>query len=421
MKSHGRWAMMAVLGLLAAGCGEVESTGGESLTGDSGSSGGAASSGNTTELEQVLIDTGNYQHSLAMLHADGEAVFFESPAPDVMPTSLTYQGYPGDSEVQLVMEPSGLPDYLYVDGWFVLFGNWNSSQTRVDVALISPDGAIDVVHDLDCALPPPPGYQAMSVFEIVRWSGHTLGAIHCVTSLAATISTAGLAFPFAVLGCTRTVLAIMAEFDEDDGEVTPAELANLSGGLGLLQCGMSVGFEGNWEPCLELFAQQANNFAEWVVEEVEEHAEEIANGNGALNSGHGDFQATLTWDTTADLDLWVTDPFGETIIYYNPDSASGGHLDVDDTNGYGPENIFWPPGVAPEGDYLVQVDHFSGASPTGYAVLVQVGDQSYPFSGTILTNQLVTIGTFTLSDYPSMEAGTLPPILMPADDPQLVK
>ena len=407
MKSCGRWTMMAMLGLLAAGCERSSSLGSGPPPGDSGSSGG---SGNTIELEQVLIDTGDYEHSMAALHENGESVWFGSPSPEVTPTSLTYQSNPTAPEVQLVMDPSGRPDYVYVDGYFALFGNWSNGDSRVDVALIAPDGTVDVVRDFDIDLPPPPGYQAVDAFAVARWAGHTLGAAFCVIGLASAASL--VTIPVTLVGCTSTLFGILAEFDVNIGPLMPQASANLSGALGVTHCGMAVGNPGEWYSCLSFIAVQASNFAEFVVQEVQENSGPIANGEGALESGHGDFQATLTWDTTADLDLWVTDPFGETIIFYNPDSASGGHLDVDDTNGYGPENIFWPPGAAPEGDYLVQVDHYSGASPTGYMTLVQVAGASFPFSGTIYDNQLVTIGTFTLSNYPSMSGGSEPPIVV---------
>ena len=71
------------------------------------------------------------------------------------------------------------------------------------------------------------------------------------------------------------------------------------------------------------------------------------------------FRVTLTWDTGGtDVDLWVTDPFGTKCYYahaYNSESGLG--LDVDDTDGYGPENI--SSDTPPPGAYLVQVHYYS--------------------------------------------------------------
>lgn len=97
--------------------------------------------------------------------------------------------------------------------------------------------------------------------------------------------------------------------------------------------------------------------------------------------GTGDVRVTLTWNTTADIDLHVTDPMGFE-IYFPSDherSPSGGELDVDANAGCGNdqqvENIFWPAGGAPNGTYQVEVVYFSscGAGPTNYEVAVNVG------------------------------------------------
>jgi len=69
-------------------------------------------------------------------------------------------------------------------------------------------------------------------------------------------------------------------------------------------------------------------------------------------------RATLTWDTNeTDVDFWITDPNGEKCYYANSTTDSGLTLDVDDTDGYGPENITTST-IIP-GDYLVQVHYYS--------------------------------------------------------------
>ncbi len=94
--------------------------------------------------------------------------------------------------------------------------------------------------------------------------------------------------------------------------------------------------------------------------------------------GTGDVQVTLRWNTTADIDLHVTDPSGEEIYFGNRNAASGGQLDVDANGGCSVdptvENIFWPTGQAPGGTYQVSVDYFSecSAGPTNYEVTVTV-------------------------------------------------
>jgi uncharacterized protein YfaP (DUF2135 family) len=51
-----------------------------------------------------------------------------------------------------------------------------------------------------------------------------------------------------------------------------------------------------------------------------------------------DLRVTLTWDTRGtDVDMWVTGPDGEKVMYSNRQGKAGGILDTDVTTGYGPE------------------------------------------------------------------------------------
>lgn len=113
----------------------------------------------------------------------------------------------------------------------------------------------------------------------------------------------------------------------------------------------------------------------------------------AVSVGSGTLQVSLTWNTTADLDLWMDEPDGNRIIYFNKVSATtGGELDVDDINGFGPENIFYDE-APPSGTYTVKVDHFSGASPTNYNVTITNNGVTQSYSGSISSNQTVTVDT----------------------------
>ena len=56
----------------------------------------------------------------------------------------------------------------------------------------------------------------------------------------------------------------------------------------------------------------------------------------------GDPQFTLIWNTDGvDLDLHVLEPGGKEIYWEEPKGKQGGELDVDNTKGFGPENIYW--------------------------------------------------------------------------------
>ncbi|MFA7672559.1 MAG: zinc-ribbon domain-containing protein [Clostridia bacterium] len=81
---------------------------------------------------------------------------------------------------------------------------------------------------------------------------------------------------------------------------------------------------------------------------------------------------TLTWDGQPDIDLYVTDPNGETSYFENYTTSDGGWLDMDDTSSYGPEHwtlttsstVRW--GQA----YTVRLHYYYGSGPTSYNVTV---------------------------------------------------
>jgi hypothetical protein len=64
----------------------------------------------------------------------------------------------------------------------------------------------------------------------------------------------------------------------------------------------------------------------------------------------GDPQFTLIWDTAADIDLHVVEPGGSHIYWAQRQGKKGGELDVDDTDGFGPENIYWLDPDAEDGE-----------------------------------------------------------------------
>jgi len=93
----------------------------------------------------------------------------------------------------------------------------------------------------------------------------------------------------------------------------------------------------------------------------------------------GDIQVSVTWNTTADVDLHVVAPNGEEIYYGSPVSSNGGTLDLDanaacTTSSIYQENIGWRSGSAASGEYIVRVDYWDscGEPSTDYVVTVNV-------------------------------------------------
>lgn len=90
-------------------------------------------------------------------------------------------------------------------------------------------------------------------------------------------------------------------------------------------------------------------------------------------------KVTLTWNSDADLDLYVIDPEGQHSSFFNKVSANGSELDYDDTDGEGPENctIESNDKIIYSQDYIVRVHNFNDSNPTTqFSIRIQAWDFS---------------------------------------------
>ena len=114
----------------------------------------------------------------------------------------------------------------------------------------------------------------------------------------------------------------------------------------------------------------------------------------------GSVQVLLEWHNHNDLDLICKDPTGEVVWYKQKHVPSGGQLEIDMNAGNqfssNPiENIYWPQGGAPVGEYLVGVlyykRHDTNEAHSDFKVTVRSGDKERTFKGTA-QNQGEVIG-----------------------------
>lgn len=131
------------------------------------------------------------------------------------------------------------------------------------------------------------------------------------------------------------------------------------------------------------------------------------NCNGQVDEGFvqtGAVQITLGWTTGADIDLYVTDPFGEVLSYENTSVSSGGTLDRDArgacVDGQTTENVYWPTGAAPRGTYQISANYFSdcqAAGPTEIVLSIMIGGQPLGvYQYTLNEGQRIDLATFTI-------------------------
>ncbi len=93
--------------------------------------------------------------------------------------------------------------------------------------------------------------------------------------------------------------------------------------------------------------------------------------------GTGDVQVGITWDTPTDVDLHVIEPSGEEVYYGHTTSSTGGQLDLDSNpacniDGVNAENIFWPTGDSPIGEYTVRVRMYADCDVGGASGTVTI-------------------------------------------------
>ena len=163
---------------------------------------------------------------------------------------------------------------------------------------------------------------------------------------------------------------------------------------------------------------QLSNGVSVVATECAQRASETCNAldddcNGVIDDGcgysGGAIQVTASWDTGADVDLYVTDPAGETIMYNaeHRRSASGGAMDHDargdcrrEQEHVNVENVFWGEARPPSGVYKVDVAYFGpcgDAGDTHTTVSIAVGGKVLGvFNYTLTREQRVHVASFTL-------------------------
>lgn len=369
-----------VVALGVAGCGGSSSSsgGGSADFDDCGVSRNAASTavvvGDTDQNVMVLeSDTITFRASdgngIVMYYADG------------YPTKAILNNTAGDA----------------VD--VILFSNWDTTNNTVDVAFVLSDGTISISRtiEVDSAVMAQLvsvnasvslemgkffGFDDATVGAAWEFAGTAFSAAMCGAAIGTAAASAGVGLPGVALACASTVVYLATEFDlvGEDNSVIAASGTVLTG-LDILDCA-----GGDPTACAGAAFDIGNAMIEYASSEEANIEDEVNLADGALESGYGSVKVTLTWDTTGDLDLHVIDPDSEEIYWAHTTSASGGILDVDDTDGYGPENIYWPSGGAPSGTYTWFVKYYSGSGSATWNVLTVINDTFTQYSGTLTTS-----------------------------------
>ncbi|MDD4032056.1 MAG: hypothetical protein PHS48_02295 [Bacteroidales bacterium] len=282
----------------------------------------------------------------------------------------------------------GYLDKIVVDDYIFILRNPDGNL--IDIGIIYPNDEVEIIRNVQTEYDwSDSAVRTKAQSDNIRWAARAIGAIPCVMLAVSGLTVVTL--PSMIYTCGTYIASLTAnilvhEFDIHNGFT---EFMSFYGITSLIN---------NTNPGVATLFSVASRAFHTIADEIEtienDRADDIRVVEGALEYGYGDVQVTLTWNNTADVDLYVYDPFGETIYWYNKVSESGGKLDVDDRNGYGPENIFWPSLQAPAGTYEVYVHHYSGATPSNYTVLVNAFGRRKTYSGSISYKETVHIADF---------------------------
>jgi len=154
-----------------------------------------------------------------------------------------------------------------------------------------------------------------------------------------------------------------------------------------------------------------------VQASCQQGAQEVCNGlddncNGQIDEGcgysSGNIQITLAWATGADMDMYVTDPQGETLSYSHTSTNSGGQLDHDargqcnrNQQNNTIENVYWNSPNPPPGNYRVEVHYWgecnSHAGPTQITLSIAVGGRVIgAYNYVLAPEQRAEVANFTI-------------------------
>jgi hypothetical protein len=319
------------------------------------------------------------------------------------PDAVYFHSSEANKNYSIIFTPNGFLDKVMVDDY--VFSFRNPDGNKIDIGVLYPNGDIEILRGVETeyswdsyAVKSTESAEAWS--DVIRWTGRIVAGVPCGISAATAISSGGIATPIALWACGNYILSLSTDIAENELEIHNGFTEFVSA-YGNAQTAISCSSGELLDCSIDALASALSDLAD-RQEELENRQDDLHVIESALEYGYGDVQITLTWDNTADLDLHVVDPNSEEIYYNHPYSNSGGILDVDDIDGYGPENIYWPQNEAPDGNYKVYVHHYDWEDPgypttSNYTVLVNAYGHIEKFTGTISLD-----GTVYITDFDQM-------------------
>lgn len=379
----------------------------------------------------TYIETGNSEYPLHILDSMNNSIMPHVTSEGVL-DRIAIHGSDGFDYV-LEMNEEGLPDILYSQYLTIIFDSYDLEKATANLVMYDNADFENVYYQYGI----PVDIEKINSLIDIRQNGRmsvggrikdeaigqaldVVGTVFNVTGCIVSAGVATVAFTpiggfLAGLTCLSAGYSAYKILNPKGGSVIVDHLNAVHGiKMGLIDCLMLTtkptnakdiydGVYGCYSLTLEAVKGINSLYDQYKLDE--EVRQQMEKQRAIINTGFGDIKITLDWNTIADLDLWVTEPSGEKITFEHTLSATQGQLDLDDTDGFGPENIFWPQDKAPIGttNYKIQV-HFYGSADdpvTNYRVVVSNFGVSRTFTGSIAYNQVVTITEFKAGEWRS--------------------
>ncbi|MCF8364308.1 MAG: hypothetical protein K9H16_00910 [Bacteroidales bacterium] len=313
------------------------------------------------------------------------------------PSVVEFHSYDANKDISIFFSADGLPQKLVVSNYIYLFDNFNGN--KVDIGVVYPNGDIEILREVESDADWDIYKNAVTIddwSDLVRWTGRVVSGVPCALGVGATVATGGVGWPLAAFTCGNYLLGLSSDIAQNEFDVHNGftEFVDQYGTVSTYYgCTTDFGVS-----CLTDLSSNALGDIADHLQELENKAEDVNTTEAALYAGSGDVQITLTWNNEADIDLHVFDPDNNEIYWMNPGSPSGGVLDYDDIDGYGPENIYWPKDEAPSGIYSVLIHHYpweEKPQSAGFTVLINAFGHVEKFTGSISYDQTISIAEFS--------------------------
>ena len=353
-----------------------------------------------------LLTTDDAHMPYVLNNEDGQEVWFKSVSGSTVIDEINFKSSDGGLTI-VSLDNRGVPSMIN-DGVNIYLIE-NVTDVSMDVAIINQAKEIDTWRDVEIYGLLDARIRSVDVFANAL---HSLKNAHeVISTITGLVSCASAPVNvFAVAGCASALFNFTSEvydfldannqlgdnrfveFFEELRASSEAFFDVYGVSSEIADCLSPIAHSNRVTACVGTFLTLGTNAIDLAREFVSENQDLIDLARGSLNSGDGSIKVTLTWDNEADLDLHIFDPNGHEIFFGNREVSSGGFLDVDDINGFGPENIFWEEAV--NGQFVVYVNYYSGSSRANYSVRVQSGEYTKVYHGSLFgsgdTDQVVS-------------------------------